>query len=139
VTLWVGSCDNLGDPPTGKTALDCRSDGGTAALVVTAIARLKESSAPDADPLYSKTAPATLIVACDKALCRETSNGVPQLPIIYTLDNDGPLTETAGPCPSKGTIGPNQIACVDNVQSKRQNGDLYSYLLFDYDLRATHP
>ena len=39
VTLWVGSCDNLGDPPTGKTALDCRSDGGTAALVVTAIAR----------------------------------------------------------------------------------------------------
>jgi hypothetical protein len=78
-------------------------------------------------------------VACDKALCRENANGVPQLPLLYTFDNDGDLLKEAGPCPSKGVIGANQEVCVDYVQSKRQNGDLYSYLLFDYDLRASHP
>ena len=42
-----------------------------------------------------------LAVACDKALCRETANGVPSIPLIYTLDNDGPLTQQALLCPAK--------------------------------------
>jgi hypothetical protein len=137
VTLWVGSCDNLGAPPPGESSLACRSEGGTRALVVTAIARLKESSAPDAKSLYSNTAPATLIIACDKALCRATANGVPKLPVIYTLNNDGPLTETAGPCPSKGTIAPGDKACVDYVSSSRSQGDLYLHLLFNIDMRGS--
>jgi hypothetical protein len=127
VVLALGSCDGLGK---------CREAGTTEALVVTAIATLKDSANR---PLYDNDDPATLIVACDKALCRENANGVPQLPLIYTLNNTGSLTETAQPCPAKGVIGAGQTACVDYVQSHRQNGDLYSYLLFDYDLRASHP
>ena len=69
----------------------------TGALVVTAIANLKDA---EGNPLYSNNSPATLVVACDKALCRETANGVPSIPLIYTLDNDGPLTQQAA-VPSK--------------------------------------
>ncbi len=74
VTLSVGSCDGLGP---------CRAG----ALVVTAIANLKDSNG---NPLYSNNSPATLVVACDKVLCKETANGVPSIPLIYTLENTGP-------------------------------------------------
>jgi hypothetical protein len=127
VVMSLGSCDGLGK---------CRDVGTTEALVVTAIAILKDSANK---PLYDNDHPATLIVACDKALCRDTSNGVPRLPLIYTLNNTGSLTQTAQPCPRKGVIGAGQTVCVDYVQSHRQDGDLYTYLLFDYDLRASHP
>jgi hypothetical protein len=127
VTLSVGSCEGLGA---------CRTDSGEEALVVTAIASLKDAAG---NPLYSNSEPATLVVACDKDLCRETANGVPAISLIYTLDNTGDLTKTAPPCPAKGVLGPDQEACVDYVQSSRSQGDLYLYLLFNIDARASFP
>jgi hypothetical protein len=127
VTMAVGSCAGLGA---------CRAGGTTSALVVTAIANLKDAAG---QPLYTKQAPATLVVACDKDLCRETANGVPAITLIYTLDNTGDLDQTAPPCPAKGVVGPDQTVCVDYVQSSRSQGDLYLYLLFAIDLRASFP
>lgn len=123
VTMSVGSCDGLGP---------CRVVGSTKALVVTAIADLKDSQD---NPLYNKTSPATVVVACDKDLCRELANGVPKIPVIYTLENTGSLTKTAPPCPAKGVVGENQEACVDYVQSSRNQGDLYLVVLFVHDAR----
>ena len=123
VTLSVGSCDGLGP---------CRTE----ALVVTAIANLKDAAG---NPLYSNLQPATLVVACDKNLCQETANGVPRIPLIYTLDNTGDLDKTAPPCPGKGILGDGQEACVDYVQSRRSQGDLYLYLLFNIDARSSFP
>jgi len=116
VIMTVGSCKDLGCSTTG-------------ALVVTAIA--------DLGALYTKTSPATLILACDKDLCRSTANGVPKIPVMYTFENTGSLTEESKPCPAKGVIGADQVACVDYVQSSRQNGDLYLYFLFTHDLRIS--
>jgi hypothetical protein len=125
VTLSINSCDGLGD---------CKTAGGLTALVVTGIANLKDA---DGNPLYSKASPATLVVACDKDLCREMANGVPKLPLIYTLNNTGPLDNKAGPCPAKGVIGEKQEACVDYVSSSRHEGDLYLHLLFVADARGS--
>ena len=125
VTLSVGSCDGLGP---------CMTEGSTEALVVTAIANLKDLGG---QPLYSKASPATVVLACDKALCREVANGVPKIPILYTFDNTGSLTKTAAPCPKKGVVGADQEACVDYVQSSRNDGDLYLYFLFTHDVRIT--
>lgn len=124
VTLSLGSCDGVAA---------CRAAGDTSALVALAVADLKNLLG---EPLYSGTAPATLIVACDKSLCGQA--GVPKLPLLVDLTNTGPLTE-APPCPAKGILGEGQQACVDYVQSTRQDGDLFSYLLFEYDVRASHP
>jgi hypothetical protein len=131
VTLSINSCEGLGNC---KTTAD-----GLKALVVTGIANLKDANGK---PLYSKTSPATLVVACDKDLCRETANGVPKLPLIYTLNNIGPLDKTtdgpdAGPCPAKGVIGQEQEACVDYVSSSRNKGDLYLHFLFVADGRSS--
>jgi hypothetical protein len=125
VTLSVGSCEGLAP---------CMTEGSVEALVVTAIANLKDSHGK---PLYSRTSPATVVLECDKALCREIANGVPKIPVRYTLNNTGPLTEKADPCPKKGIIGANQEACVDYVQSRRHHGDLYLYFLFVKDVRIT--
>lgn len=128
VTVSVGSCDGLGA---------CKTEDSTEALVVTAIADLKDSQGR---PLYSRTSPATVVLACDKDLCRLTANGVPKIPVLYTLDNTGPLTETTettGPCPAKGVVGTDQVACVDYVQSSRKQGDLYLYFLFVHDARIS--
>jgi hypothetical protein len=124
VTLSLGSCDGVAD---------CRTVGDTSALVVLGVADLKDLLG---DPLYSKQAPATLIVACDKVLCGQ--RGVPKLPLLVDLTNTGPLTE-APPCPAKGVLGEDQQACVDYVQSHRHRGDLYTFLLFEHDARASHP
>jgi hypothetical protein len=127
VTVSVGSCDGLAA---------CKTEGTTEALVVTAIANLKDEAG---NPLYNDAAPATLILACDKDLCRTTANGVSAFQVIYTLNNTGGLDKTAPACPAKGVLGAGQVACVDYVQSSRSNGDLYMYLLFDADLRASFP
>jgi hypothetical protein len=127
VTMSVGSCDGLGA---------CRTTGDTQALVVTAIANLKDAGGV---PLYNNNSPATLVVACDKTLCREVANGVPKIPLLYTFDNDGPLTEQAEPCPAKGVLGDLQKACVDYVSSRRSQGDLYLHLLYDVDVRSSFP
>ena len=77
-------------------------------------------------------------MACDKALCRETANGVPKIPVIYTLENTGRLDKVAPPCPAKGVIGEDQEgACVDYVSSSRSQGDLYLHLLFSIDMRGS--
>jgi hypothetical protein len=127
VTVSVGSCDGLGA---------CKTEGTTKALVVTAIANLKDGAG---NPLYNDAAPATLILACAKDLCRTTANGVSAVKVIYTLNNTGALTTFADPCPAKGVLGAGQPACVDYVQSSRSAGDLYMYLLFDADLRGSFP
>ena len=37
-------------------------------------------------------------------------------------------------------LGAAQTACLDTVQSKRDGaGDLFSVVLFDYDIRASYP
>ena len=124
VTLSLGSCDGIAD---------CRTAGETSALVVLGVVDLKDLLG---DPLYTKEAPATLVVACDLVLCGQA--GVPKLPLLVDLTNTGPLTE-APPCPAKGVLGENQQACVDYVQSTRNDGDLFTYLLFEHDARASHP
>jgi hypothetical protein len=126
VTLSVGSCDGL-----AKRFDGCRERGDTEALVVTAIASLKDA---DGDSLYSRKHPAKVILSCDKALCPETK-AVTKFKVIYTLNNTGPLTKVAPPCPKKGVIGKDQKACVDYKKSFRRNGDLYLPVLFNVDGR----
>jgi hypothetical protein len=62
---------------------------------------------------------------------------VPKLPLLYTLENTGPLTKTALECPAKGILGEGQEACVDYVSSLRHQGDLFLHLLFVADARAS--
>jgi len=116
VTLSVGSCDGLG----------CST---TEALVVTAIA--------DLGTRYTNTSPATLILACDKDLCKSTANGVPWIDVIYTFNNTGSLTNVAPSYAAKGVVDAGLDACVDRVQSSRKDGDLYLYFLFTHDLRIS--
>jgi hypothetical protein len=125
VVMSVGSCDGLAD---------CRTAGGAEALVVTAVFPGQ----------FAKENPATLILACDKVICGQSGAGLPQLPVIYTFDNGGdlgipPLGGIADPCPAKGVLGEDQDICVDYVNSSRNQGDLYTHVLFDHDLRASHP
>jgi hypothetical protein len=126
VTLSVGSCDGLADKLGG-----CRERANTEALVVTAIASLRDS---DGDPLYSRKHPAKAILACDESLCPKTKD-VTKFRVIYTLNNTGPLKKVAPPCPKKGVIGKDQKACVDYKNSKRRDGDLYLPLLYNVDAR----
>ena len=126
VTLSVGSCDGL-----AKRFKGCREVGNTEALVITAIASLKDS---DGDSLYSRKHPAKVILSCDKALCPETK-AVTKFKVIYTLNNTGPLKKVAPPCPKKGVIGKHQEACVDYERSFRRDGDLYLPFLFNVDPR----
>ena len=125
VVMSVGSCDGLGECD--------RTAGSAEALVVTAVF-----------PGQYEETPATLILACDKVVCGQSGAGLPQLPVIYTFDNGGdlgvpPLGGTADPCPAKGVLGDTQDICVDYVNSSRNQGDLYTHVLFDHDLRFSHP
>jgi len=126
VTLSVGSCDGLAERFGG-----CQETGGTTALVITAIASLKDA---DGDPLYSREHPAKVILACDKALCPDTQD-VTKFKVFFTLNNTGPLKKVAPPCPEKGEIGKHQKACVDYKRSFRRDGDLFLPFLFNVDMR----
>jgi hypothetical protein len=128
VTLSVGSCDGLAERFDG-----CHEVDNTEALVITAIASLKDA---DGDPLYSRKHPAKVILACDKALCPKTKD-VTKFKVLFTLNNTGPLKKVAPPCPKEGVIGKDQKACVDYEQSFRRDGDLYLPLLFARDLRGS--
>jgi hypothetical protein len=122
VVMGIGSCDGIGPAQSPS----CRSgDGGVNALVVTALGGLGN--------LYPKNAPATMILACDKVICGGT--GVPKLPVFYTFDNAANLTQTAPECLAKGVLTGKQDICVDYVQSTRDKGDLFLYVLFDHDIR----
>jgi hypothetical protein len=126
VVMSVGSCKGLGPDPDPNRPPRCRTVGNTTALVVTLSADIVQSSQ---DPF------STMILACDKVLCG--GSGVPRIPVIYTFDNTGDLTETAPECPAKGVLGSHEI-CVDYVQSTRSQGDLYTYVLFNHDIRLSH-
>jgi hypothetical protein len=128
VTLSVGSCDGL----IKVDDLQCREVGGTEALVVTAIGSLKDA---EGDPLYSKKHPAKVILACDKVLCPKIDHKHHKIKVIYTLNNTGPLTKVAPPCPKKGVIGKDQEACVDYKRAFRKDGDLFLPFLFNVDAR----
>jgi hypothetical protein len=115
VVMSVGSCEDAGP---------CLTGGGTRALVVTINANIQHSQGEHS----------TVILSCDKVLCGGT--GVPKLPVIYTFDNNGDLTQTAKACPRKNDIG-NFEVCVDYVQSMRSDGDLYLVVLLAHDWRAS--
>jgi hypothetical protein len=134
VTLSVGSCDGLVKVDDLR---QCREVGDTEALVITAIGSLKDA---DGDPLYSKKHPAKVILACDKVLCPKISHKHHKhhkIKVFYTLNNTGPLTKVAPPCPKKGVIGKDQEACVDYKRSFRRDGDLFLPFLFNVDMRSS--
>lgn len=125
VLMSVGSCD---------TILSCRTKGGTTAQLVTAEVSLKDENGL---PLYTPSAPATFVLACDKALCGQ--GGVSSFPITIDLTNTGTFSQVPD-CPSKGVLGTGQSACRDTVQSTRDNaGDVYSVILFTHDIRGSYP
>ena len=55
--------------------------------------------------------------------------------VFFTLNNIGPLTKVAPPCPQKGVLGKGQKVCADYKSSKRRDGDLYLPVLFKTDIR----
>jgi len=119
VVMSVGSCEGLGCHTTG-------------ALLVT----IKADILPTADNPHS-----TLILGCDKSVCG--GSGVPKIPVFYTFDNDGGLLPDKAPdCPAKGVLGdkptPEDPICADYIQSTRSAGDLFIYVLFAHDVRASH-
>ena len=125
VLMSVGSCD---------TILSCRTRSGTTARLVTAEVSLKDENGA---PLYTQTAPATFVLACDKTLCGQ--GGVSSFPLVVDLTNTGAFTQVED-CPAKGVLGTGQSVCRDTVQSTRDNaGDVYSVILFTYDIRGSYP
>jgi hypothetical protein len=83
---------------------------------------------------YEKTAPATILVRCDKTLCGGGS--IQSKRLSYTLSGNDAL-KTAAACPAKGTVGA-EPACVDYVQSRRDgSGDTFLFLLFSRDARVS--
>jgi hypothetical protein len=116
VLLSLGACDSL--------YAGCGSSRGS--LVQTLA---------DLTGLYTDTSPATLLMRCDKSLCG--SGSIQSKTLSYSLLGKGAL-QTAPACPAKGTVGAEQEACVDYVQSKRDgSGDTYLYLLFTKDARVS--
>ena len=99
-----------------------------------------------ADFEYERSAPATVIVKCDKSLCG--GGGVPSQQLQVSLSGTGLLT-TAPACKEKGVVnGPvvdasgevvdEGLFCLDYVQSKRDYaGDLHMYLLLVRDARMS--
>jgi hypothetical protein len=125
VLMSVGSCDQI---------LACRTSGGSTAELVTASVNLKDANG---NPLYTRADPATLILACDKSLCG--NGGVGKFPVTVDLTDTGAFT-TLADCPAKGVLGADQDACVDPVQSTKDNaGDVYTYILFVHDIRGSYP
>lgn len=115
VLLSLGKCD--------ATYAACLSNKG---VVVQALADLGD--------LYTKTSPAAILVKCDKSLCGGGS--IKNYDLSFTLNGNDALG-SAPECPAKGTIGDDQLACVDYVQSTRDgSGDTLLYLLFAQDLRV---
>jgi hypothetical protein len=116
VLLSLGACD-------ADYAL-CGSNKG---VVVQTLAKLTG--------LYAKSDPAALLIKCDKTLC-----GVGPIQgqnLNFSLAGNEALAP-ATPCPAKGTVGADQKACVDYVQSKRDgSGDTLLYLLFTQDMRGS--
>jgi hypothetical protein len=87
---------------------------------------------------YSPTNPATLIVRCDKQLCRSTNNGIRAFTLKVSQSASGPLSDVSQPCAVKGVVNNGDTFCTDYVQSHRDySGDLLLYLLFTQDMRGS--
>ena len=118
VLLSLGACTGTADPYA-----KCNARG----VVVQTLANLTG--------LYPKDDPATVIMKCDKTLCG--TGAIQALFLNYSLLGDASLTK-AEACPRKNTIGADQDACVDYVQSKRDGfGDTHLYLLLTRDARVS--
>lgn len=116
VLLSLGKCD--------AAYAGCGSNKGS---VVQALA--------DLSGLYSKSSPATILIKCDKSLC--PGGAIQKYHLSFSFAGNGALA-TAPPCPAKGTIGADQAACVDYVQSQRDgSGDTHLYLLVPQDVRIS--
>jgi hypothetical protein len=127
VFMSLGACD--------ATYAKCGNRLGGSIVQV-----LADLTAPNPNPnrdeidLYTKTAPATLILKCDTSLCDTAA--IQSIPVNFSLAGNGTLGP-APACPRKGTVGNNQDVCVDYVQSKRDGAsDTILYLLFTRDLRG---
>ena len=89
----------------------------------------------DIDGLYTSTSPATMLVRCDKSLCGKKA--IAKTGLSYSLLGNAALAP-APACPAKNTLGNLQDACVDYVQSTRDNaGDSLLYLLLRRDARIS--
>ena len=125
VLLSVGSCAGI---------VSCFSGAQAPPGLVTAAVSLKDAGGA---PLYTKTAPATFVLGCDKSLC--SNGGVPKFDVLIDVTDTGAFA-VAPQCPAKGVLGATQTACLDTVQSKKDgSGDLFSVVLFDYDIRGSYP
>lgn len=115
VLLSLGACD-------GTTYTTCSSKGS---VVQTLFAD---------GGLYTNTAPATLLMKCDKNLCG--TGAIQNVPAYFSLNGNDSL-QLVPACPAKNTVGGDQQMCVDWVQSKRDgSGDTYLYILFTHDARV---
>lgn len=113
VLLSSGSCAGLG----------CNS-GALVSQVIT-----------DMNGLYTRTAPATVILKCYRTVCGK--GGVNKYVALGSQQSGGPLS-AAPACPSKGVIGLDQMFCTDYVQSTRDGVDnLLLYVLFFGDFRLS--
>lgn len=84
--------------------------------------------------LYTSTAPATLLMKCDKSRCG--TGAIKNVPVYFSLNGNDALAAVP-PCPAKNTLGTGQQMCVDYVQSQRDGaGDTYLYILFTQDARV---
>jgi hypothetical protein len=91
---------------------------------------------------YTPQAPATLIIRCDKKLCRNTNNGVKGFTLKVSQSATGPLDHVSQPCAVKGVadngLNNGDTFCTDYVQSHRDNsGDVLLVLLFTQDMRGS--
>lgn len=113
----------------------CTTDYGCRAgsQIVSFIADLTSASGT---PLYSRTRPATVILRCDKSLCK--GNGINSYTVKASAAAIGASFTDVPACPAKGVVGANQTMCTDYVQSTRDNaGDLLLYWLITEDPRGT--
>ena len=109
--------------------IGCRDDNG---IVLQVLADLGEG----AGALYTRAAPATLIVRCDKTRCGGGSINDNTLQV--NLDPVEDLTQSP-PCSAKVFMSGPDDHCVDYVQSRRDGtGDTYLYLLITRDARLSH-
>ncbi|MDQ0615393.1 hypothetical protein QF046_003034 [Microbacterium sp. W4I4] len=119
-----GTALSLGACPTGATC--------TARSLVTQF--LGDLTGPDGADLYTRTAPASMSIYCDKTLCGK--GGVASYRAQWSESATGALT-IAPLCPAKGIIGADQTFCTDVVSSSRLNaGDLRLVVLFLHDVRG---
>jgi hypothetical protein len=82
----------------------------------------------------SRTPAATIIVTCDKTLC--SNGGVTSFVVQASLAGGGGL-DPAPPCKKKGLLNSSTSACLDYVQSTKDNaGDVHLFLLIPFDVRA---